>query len=239
MIAALRDVRPPLWPGPVVAELRALRADPVPTPPGDGRPALLVGGFGAPAVAMRPLADWLRGGGWAVRTAALGRGIDCGERSATALEGQLAAAADKHGSPVALIAHSRGGQFARVAATRRPDLVASLATLGTPFEHFALHPILQAQCGVLGLAGSLGVPGLVRLGCLRGACCERFRVDLPRPVPQQVAFTAVYSERDTTVRWRTCRDPAATNVEVGGSHVGMLANRRAYAAIASTLRRAG
>ena len=37
----------------------------------------------------------------------------------------------------------------------------------------------------------------------------------------EVAFTAIYSQRDGIVDWRACLDPAATQVEVRTSHCGM------------------
>jgi pimeloyl-ACP methyl ester carboxylesterase len=221
---------PPLWPGPLLGELRALRAEPVDAPPGDGRRVLLVGGMGSPGVALRPMRDWLRAAGWRVRVADVGRGIDCGERTAARLDAQLAPGDT-------LIAHSRGGQFARVVAVRRPGDVAALVTLGTPFEHFALARVVQLQAASFGILGTLGVPGLAGLGCLRGACCARFRNDLAAPWPGGVPFTSVYSRDDRTVRWETCSDPAARNVEIAGTHVGMLASRAAYAEIAAALGR--
>ena len=220
-----------------VARWRSLRADPSWTDPdvpaGRGRPVLLVGGFGAGAAVMAPLRGWLGRVGYGVSVASLHRGVDCSERSAHALERTLAEMVREVGQPVLVVAHSRGGQFARVVAVRRPDLVAALITLGTPFRYLALRPRVLAGAALMGTLGTLGLPRTVRLACVRGRCCARFRDDLIAPFPAGVPFVSIYSRRDTSVRWETCLDPAAEHVEVEGSHTGLLVNAAAYRAIAS------
>jgi len=226
-------IRPPLWPGPLLAGMRRLREDPVTPPAGDGRGVLLVNGFGAPGVAMRPLAEWLRLGGWRPRVAGTRLGVGCSEAQSAALEHEVDRAATRTGGSVALVAHSRGGQWARVAAVRRPELVSALVTLGTPFEPLGVSPLIVAQASLVAVAGSAGVPGLARIACLRGPCCAPFRRDL-RGDPG-VPFTSVFSRADGTVKWRLCRDDAARCVEVRCGHLGLLADRDAWRAIAAAL----
>ena len=74
----------------------------------------------------------------------------------------------------------------------------------------------------LGLAGSLGVPGLMKAGCLWGECCARFRTDLQRPFPSEIPFLSVYSPHDQVVDWRSTIDPAARHRSVTTTHAGML-----------------
>ena len=40
-------------------------------------------------------------------------------------------------------------------------------------------------------------------------------------IDPELAFTAIYSKRDGIVDWRACLDPAAEQIEVRTSHVGM------------------
>ena len=222
-----------------LAEWLALRRDPVYAGQGiahgRGRPVVVVGGFGADALIMRPLSDWLKRIGYEPVVICHSRGLDCGERSARAVEVAMEEVAERTGERVRVLAHSRGGQFARVAAVRRHDLLAGLVTMGTPFEHFALTPPVKAQAIAIGLAGTAGAPGLVRLSCLRGGCCRRFRDDLVRPLPVGTPFWSLYSSADRTVRWRTCIDDTAHNVAVPGTHASMLASRATYRAIATAL----
>jgi len=222
-----------------VREWIALRRDPLlrgeGVPHGSGEPVVVVGGFGATDTFMGPLRSWLERIGYAPTLACHARGLDCGERSAGRLERTVECVADETGDRPRLLAHSRGGQFARVTAFRRPDLVGGLVTLGTPFEHFGLATPVRIQAAALGIAGTLGAPNLVRFGCLRGACCVGFRRDLVQPLDPGVPFTSIYSSEDRTVRWRTCIDAGARNVDIGGTHGSMLASAASYRAIAAAL----
>jgi len=91
----------------------------------------------------------------------------------------------------------------------------------------------------VGLVGALGtgrVPGLMSLRCLRGACCEPFRTDLPAPFPADVRYLSVYSRSDGIVDWRACLDPAADeHVEVRASHCGMAVSEDVYRLLAGSL----
>ena len=48
-------------------------------------------------------------------------------------------------------------------------------------------------------------------------------------------MTSIYSKGDGVVRWQAQLVPYADCVEVTGSHVGLIFNRKAYAAIAAAL----
>jgi triacylglycerol lipase len=54
-----------------------------------------------------------------------------------------------------------------------------------------------------------------------GACARESFEESRQPLPEGVAFTAIYSRRDGIVDWRACVDPLATEVEVTASHLGM------------------
>jgi triacylglycerol lipase len=71
--------------------------------------------------------------------------------------------------------------------------------------------------------------------CLRGKCCERFRADVAGDFPADVGFTALYSRTDGVVDWRACLDPAAEQIEVRASHLGMGLNAEVYAEVGHAL----
>ena len=210
----------------VLSELSALAQAQVwqsPAARDDPVPVVLVGGMASNPVVQRPLRAWLERGGHPVVAAPVRWGVDCGERTTRAVLGTMEQLAEDHGRPVALIAHSRGGQYARVAAVRRPDLTAGLVTLGSPLvDLFHVHRVLQAQCVVLGVMGTLGVPGLFTAGCLWGECCRILRRQLTGDFPSSVPFVSIYSRADQVVRWTSCLDPAARHVPVHASHGGLL-----------------
>ena len=62
--------------------------------------------------------------------------------------------------------------------------------------------------------------------------------DFAAPLPtDQVRFTSVYSKGDGIVHWPGSVIAGADCVEVTGSHVGLVFNRKAYRAIADALAR--
>lgn len=239
-MAGLRRVVPlPVLDRRLMRELRSLRHDRFwagsGVPHGDGAPVLIVGGFGAPPIAMRPLAEWLGRIGYRPHIASLHWGLDCAERSATALEEKLLRLAHDERRTVVLFAHSRGGQFARVAAIRQLDAVAGLVTAGTPFELFALHKVVQVQVALIAALGTAGVPNFASFTCLHGACCRRFRNDLKAPWPREVPITCIYSPEDRTVRSEACVDEAARAVPIEGGHLAMIGSRDGFHAIGEAL----
>jgi hypothetical protein len=76
---------------------------------------------------------------------------------------------------------------------------------------------------------------MFRVSCLRGGCCERFRADLAGSFPAEVGYTALYSKTDGVVDWHACLDPAANQVEVRASHLGMGLNAEVYAELGNAL----
>ena len=232
--------RLPLWQEAVaLTQRRMIETHPLwQRPPLDaaGIPVLLVGGlFSTPAL-LGPLADLLRRCHCRCVIAPVRLGIGCGEATARLVEQSLQRLVQASGQPAVIIAHSRGGQFGRAIAVRRPELVRGLITLGSPLTRLlAVHPLLRAQIGVLGLAGGLGIAGLLRPGCLWGDCCAQLRADIDGPFPAAVRFLSVYSRHDAVVNWRSCLDPAARTAEVTASHAGLLWSPTSLAVITREL----
>ena len=237
----MRHLRIPIWrEGLVAFEHAALRRDPVlrgeEVPRGDGAPVLLVPGFLAGDPSLATMAGWLKRLGHRPCRARMRANIDCTTRSLDRLEVSLEELAERHGSPAAIVGQSRGGTMARALAMRRPDLVSTIVTLGSPLtDHFAVHPLVRAQVTALGVLGTVGVPGLFGRGCGSGECCATFREQTRQPFPDGVGFVSVYSRTDGIVDWRACLDPDAEHVEVRASHVGMAVNAQVYRAIARAL----
>jgi pimeloyl-ACP methyl ester carboxylesterase len=196
-------------------------------------PVVLVGGFCATGVVLGPMRRWLERLGYAVTTHTVGAGLDCAGRSVAALDETVHAVAGAHGEPVRLVAHSRGGQFARAVARRTDVPLHGLVTLGTPLDLYGINGALMLQAAAVAAAGTLGAPGLASLACLYGPCCAEFRAGLRAPVP--VPVTAVYSRDDRAVPWQAAADPAVRNVEVPGSHLGLLVDPPALCSVAEAL----
>jgi pimeloyl-ACP methyl ester carboxylesterase len=209
-------------------------------PPVDagGLPVLLIGGLATSVAQLAPLEEWLTRLNCLVEVASIGSGLDCGERTTTQVAQQLSALAAASGRRCLVVGHSRGGQFARVVSVRHPELVEGLVVLGSPLNRLLdVHPLLKVELAVLGLAGALGLPGLLRPTCLWGLCCRRLRAHLAAPFPDDVAFLSVFSKQDRLVNWRSTLDPAARHVEVASTHSGLVCAPEVFAVLADEVGR--
>ena len=205
-------------------------------PPGDGRPVLLIPGFlaGDPSVAR--LSAWLRGGGWRTYRSGITTNVDCTERIVTRLERRVLDIAQRAGRPVTIVGQSRGGTLGRALAVRRPDVVETLVTLGSPVrDQLGVHPSTRVAVTAVGLLGSAGVPGLFSHRCSAGPCCAQARADVLGPFPESVRYLAVYSPVDEVVRVEACLDPDAEQIAIRTTHVGMGVDARVWQALAQRL----
>jgi triacylglycerol lipase len=233
---------PPLWRESRVAfEAAQLLRSPVwrgeGVVPGEGRGVLLVPGFLAGDGTLATMAKWLRANGYWTLRAGIRANVGCSQDACERMEERLEALADRTGRRVAIVGQSRGGVLARVVATRRPDLVSGIVTLGAPtVGMLRVHPLVLLQVGLVGALGTGRVPGLFRMSCLRGQCCAAFRADLTDRFPAGVRYVCVYSRSDGIVDWRACIDGAADElVEIRASHCGMAVSRGAYEEVARAL----
>jgi triacylglycerol lipase len=192
-------------------------------------PVLLVPGFMAGDGSLSVLAGWLRRRGSRTARAGILLNTDCAERAAGRIESRLRRLAERAERPIALIGQSRGGELARVAALRNPELVSSLVMLGSPVlaPLSVSSPVLEAIRSVARL-GDLGVPGVFSSECGNGPCCAAFREDLLAPLPDGLRAVAIYSRSDGIVSWEACLDPYAEHLEVESSHSGMSVNPAVY-----------
>jgi triacylglycerol lipase len=194
-----------------------------PAPPdGHGQAVMLVPGFMAGDTSLTRMALWLRTGGFALARSGINRNTGCMEPTVEQLESRLEAAVDRTGRRALLVGQSRGGCIARALAVLRPDLVETLITLGSPLrDQLAVRARIWPSLFTVGLLGTVGVPGMFGLSCLRGDCCARTREAVTAPFPREVGFYSFFSRSDEIVRWEACLDPGSVQVEVETSHVGM------------------
>ena len=202
----------------------------------DGQPVLLIPGFLAGDDSLGVMTRWLRRTGHHTRKAGMRSNVDCSALAFDRLEDRLEVMAETRGEKVAIVGQSRGGNFAKVLARRRPDLVSGIVTLGSPQKNpVAIHPLVRAQVYAVGALGSLGAKGLFRHSCLWGDCCKDFWEDLRGELPAELGYVSVYSRTDGVVNWRACLDEGAEHVEVRASHCGMAVNVGTYEALARAL----
>jgi triacylglycerol lipase len=240
-----RRLEPRWWGRPLAEtrwtlELSRLLVDPVlaghDVPRGDGRPVMLMPGFGAGDQTLLVLAGWLRRIGYAPQLSRFVINADCSDRAVERLERKLEALHARDGRRVALIGHSRGGHYARALGARRPELVSHAISLGADLQTM-LDCSAPTLAAVACARRALAALGRARsIDCLSEHCACQFVRDFKRRFPAEaVRFTSIYSRGDGVVRWRSQIVPYADCVEVTGSHVGLVFNRKSYRVIAEAL----
>ena len=237
---------PRRWAGRPLAETRwlleywRLWVDPalygVGLPSGDGRAVLLLPGFLAGDQTMSVMAAWLRGLGYRPHFGRFVVNVDCSDRTIDRLERRAEELHASSGRRIALLGHSRGGHFARALAARRPDLVSHAISMGSDLQ--AMFGISTPTRAAVGIARR-SMSALRRTNdpdCFRRGCHCGFVRDFGRDFPtDEVRLTSLWSRGDGVVHWERALVPEAECVEVEGSHVGMIANRKCYRAVAMAL----
>jgi hypothetical protein len=140
------------------------------------------------------------------------------------------------GRKVDLIGHSLGGIIARSIASQRPDDVASIITLASPFRGNIYHDTVQRAAAVVRSYILKEHGPEVRPNCYTHRCTCNFLNHLRCLMPPSVMETAIYTRDDGIVDWRYCRtgDPDV-DIEVSGTHIGLVFNASVYTVIATRL----
>ena len=221
-------------------ELGRMLADPVwrgvGVPRGDGRPVVLMPGFLAGDQTLLVIAAWLRRLGYRPRLCGFVANTGCSDRTLDRVERRVETLWRAYGRRVALIGHSRGGHFARALAARRPDRISHAISVGADLQGLfgASAPTLFAVDVARRVIHASGRAR--RDACLSAHCGCRFSHDFARRFPfEQVRLTSIYSKGDGVVHWQCQVVPHADCIEVTGSHVGLIFNRKVYRAVAGAL----
>jgi pimeloyl-ACP methyl ester carboxylesterase len=185
-------------------------------------PVVLVPGFLAGDGSLSLMSRHLRGLGYRTYRSHMRANVGCSQAASRALEQRVEAVAGKRGRRVTLVGHSLGGLMARGIAAKRPDLVDSVVTLGSPMlAPGAAHPILLFDLRLVTRLQRAGLGGVMGEDCTSGRCARLSWDQTRASLAGDVSFTSVFSRRDGVIDWRSCLDPQATTVEVSSSHLGM------------------
>jgi pimeloyl-ACP methyl ester carboxylesterase len=148
---------------------------------------------------------WVHGWG-------LGRNKGLPDGTAGRLMDRLREIHRRHERTVSIVGWSIGGVYARELAKQAPEIVRQVICLGSPFGGEGRgHSVDRLYRAVVGEQPTVQ---------------RRVAFDnLHRPPP--VPSTAIYSKTDGIAYWKTCREPEARqtdNIEVPGSHIGLVVN---------------
>jgi hypothetical protein len=176
-------------------------------PTGDGQPVLVLPGFTATDRSTAQLRRLLRSLGYEPHGWGLGRNMGPTERVLNEMPVLLQGITDAAERKVSIVGWSLGGIYARALAARRPKLVRSIVTLGTP---------VRSEVNTSSNASTLY--DALQVFHVRGHPL------LDDGEPLEVPVTAVHTRSDGVVHWETCLVEAAPNAEnlrVRGSHSGL------------------
>lgn len=190
-------------------------------PRGDGHPVVVLPGLVASDMSTGLLRRYLRGRGYDTHGWGLGRNLGPREGVEAGMFDLLETLHAKEGRKVSLVGWSLGGAYARLLAAKRPDLVRSVITLGSPFA--GTPHSTNAWRVYEGVSGQ--------------SANDTDRMKYVRPTPP-VPTTSIYSRTDGIVAWRGSVEqvgPASENIEVFASHLGMGANASVLYALADRL----
>lgn len=206
-------------------------------PQGDGSAVLLIPGFLGTDTYLVELYAWLHRMNYKPYFSRFGVNADCPNLLIRrTLNERIDRAVEESGGRIHIIGHSLGGMIAMAAAAQRPQDIASVITLGSPFRGPACHPnILRLAEWVRGSIQQRHGDGVLP-ACYTGHCGCDFVDCLTRDMPAAVKFTAVYSKTDAIVDWRNCiTGNSGVDVEAPGTHIGMVMNPSVYTILAQKL----
>lgn len=206
-------------------------------PRGDGSAVVLIPGFLGPDLYLWEMFAWLRRVGYCPYWSGIGLNAECPQILTGRLLRRVERAQRETGRRVHLVGHSLGGVLARAAAVCRPELVASVITMASPFRAVRAHPFVLQLAALVRWrirARRNGPPVLPQ--CYSGYCTCDFLNALRQPFPESVPQVAIYTRGDGVVDWRCCiNDDPTTNIEVPGTHVGLVFNPQVYRHVAVRL----
>jgi triacylglycerol lipase len=229
----------------VMGEIAALARDPIfygrGVPRGDGRLVLVTPGLFGNDVYLQPLRTWLGRIGYRPVRSTLMMNAGCPQRLREQVESTLTRQIERHPGPVALIGHSRGGMLCWAIASQLQDRASHLVLLGSP----APAVVAMMRQGLWMKPGEVATSSVADAGaramrmlspeCDVPHCGCAYTVDLRRPLSPATHVMSVFSHEDPVVRPSSCRAPDAENVEVRGTHSGLVYNRRVLPHVARFL----
>ncbi len=193
---------------------------------GDGHAVMVMPGFLGSDLSTSMLRQYLRRHGFNAVPWLQGR--NTGRTSVQAgMVREFLRLSDDAGGEISLVGHSLGGVFARELARQCPDRVRAVVSLGSPFASVNGGAVAR-------LVGSL-------FEQVSGRTATEFRSELaatdPR-LPPGVPSSSIYSRADGVVHWHSCLEQQSDmteNIEVFGSHCGMVANASVLHAVVDRL----
>jgi triacylglycerol lipase len=220
-------------------ELARLLADPVyygvGVPRGDGRLVLLLPGLFGNDLYLEPVHRWLRRVGYRSVRSSLALNAGCPERLSRQVEPELARHETGRAGSVAVVGHSRGGILGRTIAARLGERASHLVLVGSPVASLS-WPTTPASAATPAVAeASLRARRLLDPDCTFPDCGCPFVVDMRQPLHPTTRLVSFYTSEDAVVSPAACQVPGARNIELHGTHSGLVYNVELLRELAAVL----
>jgi pimeloyl-ACP methyl ester carboxylesterase len=174
---------------------------------------------------MPVMLGWLRRIHYTAYSSQIALHVDCSDRTMSRILPRLEEVAQANDRKVTLVGHSRGGLLSRALMTARPDLVERVVTLASPIhEPFAVTNLTLAKAA-----------DLARSRLTQACACTYGRFFRKELAPGMPPLIALFTRHDEVVRWQACLEDGARNIEIRGTHLGLLASRNVYTTVAHAL----
>jgi triacylglycerol lipase len=203
-------------------------------PRGDGGAVVLVPGFMGTDAYLYEMYLWLGRIGYRPYMSGIGLNAECPGRLTQRLTTTMRRAYLETGMPVRVVGHSLGGIIGRRACQQHPELATQLIYLGSPVKAVHAHPAVVATAVAMHTA--MSAVSLQGRDCMTDRCPCGFTRDVTEPMPDEVEHAAIYTRADGVVDWHDSQETEDhLNHEVGGTHIGLVYNPKAYRALGELL----
>ncbi len=189
---------------------------------GNGKPVVVLPGYGASNTSTIPLRGFLSWLGYDARGWELGRNTGNALEFVPQVADQVRQLYLETGEPIDIIGWSLGGVIAREVARNHPDTVRQVITMGSP------------------VVGGAKYTSLGRHAQRRGVDLDEMEAVMAaretRPIT--VPVTSIYSKSDGIVGWQACIDEhnaQVKHIEVVSTHLGLGISADVFKIIARTL----
>jgi triacylglycerol lipase len=225
------------------AEFATLTGDPIyrgdNVPRGDGRLVAIIPGLFGTDFYLWPLRQWIARIGYRPSTSGLWVNAGCADRLTSDVEKWIKR--QRSDQPIVLIGHSRGGVLARALSARLGDQVSHLILLGSPVGGALRLAQTGADQRFFGAATSAVAQAsnaarrILDPDCQFPQCGCAFINDMRRALSPATVVLSIYTREDAIAPPEACIVTGARNVEVGGTHSGLVFNPAVYREIARSL----
>jgi triacylglycerol lipase len=207
---------------------------------GDGRLAVIIPALFGSDLYLWPLRRWSSRIGFRPSTSGLWINAGCADRLTSEIEKWIERQPAQRERPISLIGHSRGGILARALAARLGSRVSHLIALGSPIGMVASFGIGNASEIVhrtmsMVAQASNTARGLLDPQCRLPDCGCPFIRDIRGPLAPETAVLSIYSREDPIVAPEASIVIGVRNVEVTGTHTGLVYNPSVYLELAREL----